>query len=149
MAFCILLYSSDPVRGRILEKSFEIARLEAVRCATARDLRSEMNRKIHDAVIIDTKGNFWQEVSQVIACCQILKKSPKIILADRQKLTALQTAGLQYDMLLPEPFDPEQAVAVVQQLLDDKKKTPQTVSWNGLPLRVPGRSAFSLKPFPC
>jgi len=149
MPFCILLYSSDPVRGRILEKAFGIARLESVRCATARALRAELNRRIHDVVIIDTKGGFWNEEQKVTACCRILKKSVTIILADRQELPALRTAGLRYDVLLPEPFDPEQAVAVARQLSDDKKKTPRAACWKGLSRPVPGHSVFSSEPSPC
>jgi DNA-binding response OmpR family regulator len=149
MSFCILLYSSDPVRGRILEKSFNIAGLEATRCATARDLRDGLTGKIHDAVVIDTKGGFWDEARQVIACCRILKKSAVIILADRQALPALQARGLRYDLMIPEPFDPERAVARMQQLAADKKKRLRTACSSALLRPVPARSGSASEAFPC
>lgn len=123
MPFAVLIYSADSVRGKILEKSFQVRRIPASVCTSQAQLIQAVNSRYFDVLIFDTKHNFWSDLNLFNKFSGILKKTTKIILSTPQNINVLQTANVQHDLSLADPLDPELIVATVQTIVDSKKKT--------------------------
>lgn len=131
MTCSVLVYSTDQIRGKILERTCVVAGYPAWRCLSGPQCAAALNTTVYDVVILDAAGADAQEMRRLAAICRVLKKSVVIVLAGTIPPQTAQAAGLTGAAVLPDPLDPEQTLALIQQVAEDKKKTAYNAPVNG------------------
>ena len=122
MSLSVLIYSTDDIRGRIIQKSLQIDDVETVLCSTHLQIKEAVNRTAPDIIIFDTKRNFWDELNFLKTLSRKLPETIKIILSDSQNIPFLKTICIKNDLCAPDPLDPEFFLPTVKDMLDLKKK---------------------------
>jgi len=123
MDFSVLIYSSDAVRGEIIDRSLRRREIESLRVDSYAGVRREISTTRHDVLIFDARENFWNELNQLKLLSRILKKTTVVVLADAGHMSHIKTAGGGEVFCIPDPFDPEAIVTLACDIRATKKKT--------------------------
>jgi len=122
MSLSVLIYSPDPIRGKIILKTIHLENIDAVLCSSYADIRGAVKKQVPDVIIFDTKNNFWNELDYLKKLPEDLPQTTRIILSEPQNISFLKNTVLRNDLFTPEPFHPEFILSLVKALLESKLK---------------------------
>jgi DNA-binding response OmpR family regulator len=120
MSCLVIVFSTDQVRGRIIQKVLTRSDVEALMFETIEQMREAISREAPDVAIFDTAGCFKEEINYLDNLCRTLAPTAVILVGDETVLEKFEGSGTGEELRLPNPFDPELIAAKVGMLLSSK-----------------------------
>jgi DNA-binding NtrC family response regulator len=123
----VVVFSADPVRGRIIQKVLMRSRVEALVLETIEQAREAISRQVPGVAIFDTAGCFKGEINHLENLCGTLPQTAVILVGDGVVLERFEASATEKELRLPNPLDPELIAAKVGALLSLKmeEKRPE------------------------
>ena len=120
-----LIFSTDKIRGGIIQKVLKRGGFEALLLRTILGAKDAIVKHAPGIVIFDVSSYFSEEVNQIRNLCGTLEDTPVIVLGDRSITDRFEGTGIRQELVLSDPLDPELIVAKVKEVLSLKvKKSP-------------------------
>ncbi len=113
MSSLVIVFSTDPVRGRIIQKVLMRSRVEALVLETIEQVRKVISRRVPGVAILDTAGCFKGEINHLSNLCETLAQTAVILLGDRTILERFEASATEKELRLSNPLDPELIAAKV------------------------------------
>ena len=130
MSRLVIVFSTDPVRGRIIQKVLMRSRVEALVLETIEQVREAISRQAPGVAIFDTAGCFKGEINHLGNLCGTLVQTAVILVGDGMALERFEASATEKELRLSNPLDPELIAAKVGALLSLKveEKHPEDSS---------------------
>ncbi len=127
MSSLVVVFSTDPVRGRIIQKVLMRSRVEALVLETIGQVREAISRRVPGVAIFDTAGCFKEEINHLSNLCGTLARTAVILVGDGTVLERFEGSATGGELRLSNPLDPELIAAKVGALLSLKgeEKRPE------------------------
>ena len=120
-----LIFSTDKIRGGIIQKVLKRGGFEALLLRTILGAKDAIVKHAPGIVIFDVSSYFSEEVNQIRNLYGILEHTPVIVLGDRSITDGFGGIRIGVELVLSDPLDPELIVAKVKEVLSLKvKKSP-------------------------
>ena len=116
----MVVFSTDPVRGRIIQKVLMRSRVEALVLETIEQVREAISRQVPGVAIFDTAGCFKGEINHLGNLCGTLTQTAVILVGDGAILERFEASATEKELRLSNPLDPELIAAKVGALLSLK-----------------------------
>jgi len=116
----VVVFSTDPVRGRIIQKVLMRSRVEALVLETIEQVREAISRQVPGVAIFDTAGCFKGEINHLGNLCGTLTQTAVILVGDGAILERFEASATEKELRLSNPLDPELIAAKVGALLSLK-----------------------------
>lgn len=116
----MLVFSADPLRGRIIQKVLMRSRVEPLLLQTIKQVREAVSQRTPDIAIFDTAGCFREEINYLANLCGTLTQTAVILLGDGLVLEKVEGSATRRDLRLSDPLDPDLIVQKVEELLSLK-----------------------------
>ena len=121
-AYSVAIYSQDEVRGKILVNALMLRGINTILYPTFLDIKNAAETAVPDVLIFDTKTNFWSEYKFFRTMSFDLPDLTRIVLCDSQHTASMKAAGMKNCHFVPDPFDPEFCISLVENILLEKEK---------------------------
>jgi DNA-binding response OmpR family regulator len=128
----VIIFSTDKLRGGIIQKVLERTGLESLvvnRFLAAREAIADNAPRV---AILDTQGVFSDELNLLKNFCRALWDTlwdtAVIVLGDRSIVDTFRGEGVQEGFCLPDPLDPELIASKVKEILSSKGKVDRLQS---------------------
>jgi DNA-binding response OmpR family regulator len=123
MSYPVIIFSADDIRGGITKQILQQNNIEALRVSRILEARDTIAKHAPAVTIFDTKNGLPDEITFLSNFCRTLKDCAVIILGSASLMEKFEGSGLDRNVCLPDPFDPELIVSTVRKLLQSKPKT--------------------------
>ena len=120
MSRLVIVFSTDPVRGRIIQKVLMRSRVEALVLETIEQVREAISRQAPGVAILDTAGCFKGEINHLGNLCGTLAQTAVILVGDGAVLERFEASATEKELRLSNPLDPELIAEKVGTLLSLK-----------------------------
>lgn len=120
MSSLVVVFSTDPVRGRIIQKVLMRNRVEALVLETIDQMKDAISMRAPGVAIFDTAGCFKGEIDHLGNLCGTLTRTAVILVGDGTVLERFEDSATRSELRLSNPLDPELIAAKVEALLSLK-----------------------------
>jgi hypothetical protein len=116
----VVVFSTDPVRGRIIQKVLMRNGVEALVLETIDQMKDAISMRAPGVAIFDTAGCFKGEIDHLGNVCGTLTRTAVILVGDGTALERLGGSATGKELRLSNPLDPELIAEKVEALLSLK-----------------------------
>ena len=113
MSDLVVVFSLDPMRGRIIQKVLMRNRVEALLLETIEQVGKAISGKAPGVVIFDTAGCIKEEINHLSNLCGTLAQTAVILVGDVAVLERFEGSAAGGELRLSNPLDPELIAAKV------------------------------------
>ena len=126
MSSLVVVFSTDSMRGRIIQKVLMRNRIEALVLGTIELVREAISERGPGVVVLDMAGCFKQEINHLSNLCGTLTQTAVVLVGDATVLERFEGSATGEELRLSNPLDPELIAAKVGALLslEVKEKPP-------------------------
>jgi len=123
MSYPVIIFSADDLRGGITKQILQQNNIEALRVSRILEARDTIAEHTPAVIIFDTKNALPDEITFLKNFYRTLKECFVIIIGSRSLMEKFEGSGLDRNVCLPDPFDPELIASTVRKILQSKTKT--------------------------
>ncbi len=122
MSYPVIIFSADDIRGGITKQILQQNNIEALCVSRILEARDTIVKHTPVVTIFDTKNALPDEIAFLKNFYRTLKECVVIVLGSTSLMEKFEGSGLDKNVLLADPFDPELIVSTVRKILQSKTK---------------------------
>ena len=122
MSYPVIIFSADDIRGGITKQILKQNNIEALGVSRILEARDTIVKHTPVVTIFDTKNALPDEIAFLKNFYRTLKECVVIVLGSTSLMEKFEGSGLDKNVLLADPFDPELIVSTVRKILQSKTK---------------------------
>lgn len=122
MSYPVIIFSADDLRGGITKQILQQNNIKALWVSRILEARDTIVKHTPVVTIFDTKNALPDEIAFLKNFYRTFKECFVLILGNTSLMEKFEGSGLDKNVRLADPFDPELIVSTVKEILQSKTK---------------------------